>query len=52
MLEEEEKSETVVSRKLKLKLPNDNDKTIEIIKDKYADIIEKYSLLRRIISFK
>jgi len=52
LLEEEEKSAGVISRKLKLKLPSDNDKTIEIIKDKYSDIIEKYPLLRRIISFR
>lgn len=51
-LEEETKSSNLITRKLKLKLPANNDETITIIQDKLKELLDKYPLERRIISFK
>ncbi|PKL14897.1 MAG: hypothetical protein CVV50_01995 [Spirochaetae bacterium HGW-Spirochaetae-6] len=52
MLVEEQKSSNLYTRKLKLKLPSSNEETTEIIKDKLKDLMEKYPLVQRIITFK
>lgn len=51
-LEEEAKSSNIITRKLKLKLPANNDETITVIQDKLKEILDKYPLERKIISFK
>jgi hypothetical protein len=51
-MEEEKKSSNIYTRKLKLKLPADNDETIQIIKDRFNELLQKYPLERKIIHFR
>jgi len=50
-MEEEKKSANLITRKLKLKLPANNDETIQVIEDRLKSLIQKYPLERKIISF-
>lgn len=51
-MEEEKKSGNLVTRKLKLKLPANNDETIQVIEDRLKNLIQKYPLERKIITFR